>query len=292
MSVGIFGRKVNENAIELLQSIISEIENYSTVLFIYEPFYVELIDKIKFSKTVHTFTTNKVIVGKIDFLCSLGGDGTFLDMVTLVKDSGIPLLGINTGRLGFLSSIASDEMKEALNFLRNNNYSIEERTLIKVVTPNNLFGKENYALNDFLLYKYQSSSMVSIHVSINGEFLNSYWADGLIIATPTGSTAYSMSCGGPIIVPDSENFIITPIAPHNLNVRPLVLSDNKTITLKADSRDPFYLVGLDSRTQIANSSMEFKIMKEDFKIKLIKFNNQTFYKTIRNKLMWGLDKRN
>jgi len=215
-----------------------------------------------------------------------------LDTVTLIRDSKIPILGINTGRLGFLSNISIQEIDQAMDALHSKKYTVDERALLKVKTEDNLFGETNFALNELTIHKKDSSSMITIHAYINDQYLNSYWADGLIIATPTGSTAYSLSCAGPIVVPGSENFVITPIAPHNLNVRPIVVSDNSEIKLKIEGRGMQFLASLDSRSETIDSKYELTIVKEKFKIGLIQLENQDFLRTIRNKLMWGIDKRN
>jgi NAD+ kinase len=225
-------------------------------------------------------------------MLSIGGDGTFLETVSFVRDSTIPILGINTGRLGFLANVAKTEISEAIDSLARKKFTVEKRALLSVTKPENLFGEVNYGLNEITILKKDSSAMVTIHTYINGDYLNSYFADGLIVATPTGSTAYSLSCGGPLVMPGSQNFVITPIAPHNLNVRPLVISDNNIITLKVEGRSPNYLVSLDSRSETIDDSTELTLKKADFYIHLIKLENQHFFNTIRNKLLWGLDKRN
>jgi NAD+ kinase len=215
-----------------------------------------------------------------------------LDTITLVRDSGVPILGINLGRLGFLASINKDMIIPAIHAIIENNYTIDKRTLVKIETENNLFGDLNYALNEMTIYKKNPHSLLTIKVCVNDEFLNAYWADGLIIATPTGSTAYSLSCGGPIITPDSENFIITPISTHNLTVRPIVIPDNSLIRIQVESRESDYYLSLDSRALIVPSVTELVVKKESFHIHLVKMNNQNFFSTIRHKLFWGNDARN
>ncbi|WP_372644489.1 NAD kinase, partial [Ancylomarina sp.] len=217
----------------------------------------------------------------------------FLDAVTVVQDSGIPIVGVNSGRLGFMADIAREEIPAAISDIFEGNYSIEERTLLKVQTKDNgLFKDFNYALNEFTVHKKDSASMITIHTYIDGEYLNSYWADGLIIATPTGSTAYSLSVGGPILIPNTQNFVISPISPHNLTVRPIVLPNHQEITLKVEGRSDSYLASLDSRSVSFEALNELKISKADFKIKVLKLKTHSFYSTLRNKLMWGVDKRN
>ena len=230
--------------------------------------------------------------GNADFLFSIGGDGTLLKATTFVRNSNIPIMGINTGRLGFISSISIDKIDYAINNLIKENYSINNRTLLTLSTKNHLFKEMNFALNEVAITKKDTSSMIKIEAYLNDTFLNTYWADGLIISTPTGSTGYSLSCGGPIIMPGTGNIIITPITQHNLNVRPIVVEDSSEIKLKVEDRDQLALVSLDSRSRAFDSSIELTIKKSDFYIKLIELKNNTFIPTVRNKLMWGIDKRN
>jgi len=226
-------------------------------------------------------------------MLSIGGDGTLLDTLTYIRDSKIPVIGINTGSLGFLSAISTEQMHPALEALLSGNYTLDQRSLLEVDTgQNNLFASFPYALNEVTVAKRDTSTLISISAWVNGQFLNTYWADGLMVATPTGSTGYSLSCGGPIISPDSENFIITPIATHNLTVRPIVIKDDSIITLKVEGRNQNHLIVLDSRSAPMETTINLTIKKADFKINLVKIENTDFYKTIRNKLAWGLDKRN
>ena len=293
MKIAIYGRPENTTLSPYIKNLFLKLTALNVTFLLHEPFYNYLKSVINVDVTnINTFKSNELLKHKIDYLLSIGGDGTFLETISLVKDSGIPILGINTGRLGFLASVSKDEINTALESLMNKEYTLDQRVLLRLETENKLFGNVNYALNEITIHKKDSSAMISIHAYLNGEYLNSYWADGLIISTPTGSTAYSLSCGGPIVIPDSENFIITPIAPHNLNVRPIVIPDNNTITLKVEGRSPNYLVSLDSRSEIIDSSVELTVKKENFKISLLKLNSQNFLNTIRNKLMWGIDKRN
>ena len=229
-----------------------------------------------------------------DVLCmiSIGGDGTFLKSITYVWDKGIPVLGINVGRLGFLAEISLSEIDQAIDSLMNGNYVIENRSPVEVITKNNAFKPFNYALNETAVHKKDAASMIVIHTYLDDEYLNSYWADGLIVATPTGSTAYSMSVGGPILLPNAKNLIITPIAPHNLTVRPLVIPDDKTIRINVEGRDTKFLTTLDSRSKVMDSSEEIRIQTPDFSIKVLELLNYSYYSILRNKLMWGVDKRN
>ncbi|KJS04835.1 MAG: inorganic polyphosphate kinase [Flavobacteriales bacterium BRH_c54] len=246
---------------------------------------------ISFEDNISLFNDSKEL-GKVDYLISIGGDGTFLETIVLVKDNDIPVLGINTGRLGFLSNVKTDEIAEAIDALINKAYDIDERSMLSIEANNFDFGANNYALNEITLHRTDSSTMITVHTYLDDEFLNSYWADGLIISTPTGSTAYSLSCNGPILLPDSENMIITPIAPHNLNVRPLVINDEKVLKIQIDARSENYVVALDSRSYSLPLDATLKITKTPHTIKLIRLNNHTFLTTLRSKLMWGIDKRN
>jgi len=293
MKIAFYGKSFGEEAIAYVQQLFSKLELLDTKLFIYKPFY-EFLKKnnIVFISEISLFSAAKELKKPIDFMFSVGGDGTILDVITIVKDSGIPILGLNTGRLGFLSSISKDNCLEAIDNLINKKYTIENRSLIRLETKDSFFGDLNFALNEVSIQKVESESLITIKVNVNNEYLNSYWADGLIIATPTGSTGYSLSCGGPIVAPESENFIITPIASHNLTVRPIVIPDDNVITLTVEVRSKVFLCGLDARKQTIDSSVTLTIKKESFKINLVKLENENFFSTIRNKLMWGIDKRN
>lgn len=292
MQIAIYGRSTNDNTSEYIQQLFHKLNEYKTEILIYEPFYNFLKQKLELTGNIKTFSTHTDLKGKVDAMLSLGGDGTFLETLAFVRDSGIPVLGINTGRLGFLANVAKTEINMAIEALMNKKFSIETRSLLSVTGPKGIFGEVNYGLNELTVMKKDTSSMITINAYINGDYLNSYFADGLIIATPTGSTAYSLSCGGPLVMPGSENFVITPVAPHNLNVRPLVISDNNVITLKVEGRSPNYLVTLDSRSEVIESNIELTIKKATFSAHLIKLENQSFFTTMRNKLLWGLDKRN
>ena len=292
MQIAIYGRSTNDNTSEYIQQLFHKLNEYKTEILVYEPFYAFIKQKLVLVGNIKTFSSHTELKGKVDAMLSLGGDGTFLETLAYVRDSGIPVLGINTGRLGFLANVAKTEINVAIEALMNKKFSIEKRSLLSVTGPKGLFGEVNYGLNELTVMKKDTSSMITINTYINGDYLNSYFADGLIIATPTGSTAYSLSCGGPLVMPGSENFVITPIAPHNLNVRPLVISDNNIITLEVEGRSPNYLVTLDSRSEIIESNIRLTIKKADFSANLIKLENQSFFTTMRNKLLWGLDKRN
>lgn len=228
----------------------------------------------------------------VDVFISVGGDGTLLDAVTYIEKKEIPVLGINTGRLGFLATISKEETERALVKVLEGAFSLDKRAVLKLETNKPVFGKLNFALNDFSLMKKDTSSMITIHTYIDGEFLNSYWADGIIVSTPTGSTGYSLSCGGPLIFPRSGNFVITPVSPHNLTVRPIVVSDSSEITFRVEGRSKKFLVSLDSRIASVDASVKLKVTKGDFKVNLIQLEGQHYFKTLRQKLNWGLDIRN
>lgn len=292
MKIAIYGRPTKDNLSEHIQVLFNKLNESKVEVLIYEPFYRFISQGLTLTDSYKTFQSHTALKKGVNFVLSIGGDGTFLETLMYVRDSGIPILGINTGRLGFLANVAKTEINSAIDALLGNRYTIETRALLNLTTTNNLFGDLNYALNELTIMKKDSLAMVTVNAYINGEYLNSYFADGLIIATPTGSTAYSLSCGGPLVMPGSENFLITPIAPHNLNVRPLIISDNNVITLKISGRSNQYLVTMDSRSEVVDNSVELTLKKADFYANLVKLENQSFFNTIRNKLLWGLDKRN
>lgn len=254
--------------------------------------YTEELAQIGGVGTDQVIAQKRLSSGQFDALVSVGGDGTILESVRKVADSDIPILGVNTGRLGFLASTPFEELEQALDKLANGSFQVDKRTLVKAETGIELFGEDNFALNEVSVHKSATSSMVVVKAYLDDFFLNTYWADGLIVSTPTGSTGYSLSAGGPIIAPGTSNFIITPIAPHNLNVRPLVISDGRTITLKIDEVDPNFMVSLDSQSKVVKSDVEIRISKSDFKVGLIRFGPHDYFDTLRGKLMWGHDRRN
>jgi len=215
-----------------------------------------------------------------------------LESVTYIGKAEVPILGINTGRLGFLAINSRDDSEKAIESLVNGNYQIDTRSLLRLISSTKLFGNLNFALNDFTIIKKDTSSMITVHVHVDGQLLNSYWADGIIVSTPTGSTGYSLSCGGPLVYPESESFIITPVSPHNLGTRPIVLSDKSEITFQIEGRSKKYLVSLDSRFETIDDSVKLKIKKERFKVNLIQLEGQHYFQTLRQKLNWGLDIRN
>lgn len=290
--IAIYGREFNNSVLPFVQEVFTVLEQYNTPILVFEKYLTFIQDKIKLPLNIVTFTSHAELVYKADMLISLGGDGTLLDTLALVRDSGIPVIGINFGRLGFLASINKDEIKKAIDALQHKQYTLDQRTLLSLNSKQGLFGDENFALNDITIHRRDNSAMMIIHAYMNDEFVNSYWADGLIIATPTGSTAYSLSCGGPIIFPGSQNFVITPIAPHNLNVRPLVIPDDVSLTFEIEARSAKFLVSCDSRTETVDRSVKITLNKAAFHVNLVRLNNESYLATLRSKLLWGIDTRN
>ncbi len=292
MKIAIYGHPFEDITNEFVIRLFDKFKNKNIEILLFEEFYSFLKDTIKLEiKNPQLFSSYKDISNDIDFFISIGGDGTFLETASYVRDKGIPIVGVNSGRLGFLATISKEDIDKAFDDLLNKNYEIEERTLIELDTNGRLFKDFNFALNEFSIQKTYSSSMIKIEVKVDNEYLNTYWADGLIISTPTGSTAYSLSAGGPIVVPNSKNFIITPISPHNLTVRPLVLSDDKKVSVRVSGRSKDFLASLDSNSETFDQSLELQIKLADFTISVIKLNGKSFFSTLRNKLMWGADKR-
>ncbi len=291
--IAIFGRVFNSSVTAYVDDLIAHLVDCQVEITIYDEFYEFLKRESSCRKDFTTFSNYHDLPKDIDFMLSLGGDGTMLAAVSIIRDSGIPIAGINFGRLGFLANIPKNEIEKAIDQILSGNYTIQERALLSVQATNKeLFNGENFALNDITVFRYDTSSMITVDAKINNELLNSYWADGLIIATPTGSTAYSLSCGGPIIMPGSGNFVITPISPHNLNVRPLVVSENISLNLKIDSRTENFILSCDSKSETLPIDTELIITKAPFRINLIRLENDSYFSTLREKLLWGIDVRN
>ena len=292
MKVAVFGRNFPPYARENIATMFSKFNSLNVEIWVYKSLFEFLQQKAGLRPEVAgLFTSHDDLPDGIDFLFSLGGDGTFLDTVKLVRDSGIPVLGVNTGRLGFLSYISQENMTESLESVFSGNFDIEERMLLKVDVPGVELGDRDVALNDVRIYK-NSGSLITIHVKVNDEFLSAYWADGVLLSTPTGSTAYNLSVGGPIVVPESSTFVLSPIAPHNLTVRPLVLPDSATLQMSVDTRDNQFQLAIDSRIIDLEVGAMVNIRKAEYALKMIRIENISFYSTLRNKLMWGADKRN
>jgi NAD+ kinase len=292
LKVAVYSRVVDWEHKEDLQLFFNELHAEEIIPVVYKPFLIEATQHLDLPQGIETFSSYKDLTSDIDFLISLGGDGTLLDTVTLVRSKNIPVVGINFGRLGFLASIGREEMHDAIKALARRSFILDKRSLIHLDSNISLFDSVPYALNEFAIHKRDVSPMVKIHTYLNGELLNTYWADGLIVATPTGSTGYSLSCGGPVIFPDAGSFVITPIAPHNLNVRPIVVPDTTIISFEIESRSDDIIVALDSRREIVSKNIELAIRRETFMLNLVRLNENNFLQTLRNKLLWGLDKRN
>ncbi|WP_430810678.1 MULTISPECIES: NAD kinase [unclassified Carboxylicivirga] len=292
MRIAIFGKQFGEVFYSACKSLFQILKEDEVELVIHKPFYDFLLSDVKMKPDVDGFFTGHSDFDGVDLVFSIGGDGTFLEAVTYVRDKGIPIVGINSGRLGFLADISKGEMKAALHDVLNGRYRVRQLDLLSLETEGRHFGDCNFALNELAVSKRDSSAMIIVHTYVNDEFLNSFWADGLIIATSTGSTAYSLSVGGPILHPDSKSFVITPIAPHNLNVRPIVIPNDVEVTLKVEGRDAKFLASLDSRSEVFENSVHLKVKKAAFSVKVIELAEHSFFTTLRNKLMWGVDKRN
>jgi NAD+ kinase len=292
VKIALFGKEFSEDQMPYFHLLVETLENKGCGLMIWQPFFDFLRGRVVFNSHIQIFSDHNELPGNADMLFSVGGDGTMLHAVRLVRNSGIPIAGINLGRMGFLSSIPRTDIVEAIDDILSKRFSIVKRSLIGLQSPPMLFGDFSYAFNELSVNKKESSSLVVVHVWVNNSKLHSYWADGLIVATPTGSTAYSLSCGGPIITPDSDSFVITPIAPHNLSVRPVVIPDSSLIRIRVDSRDEQALVGLDSQSTIVTPDIELVVAKADFEINLVQRFNDNFFSTIRAKLNWGSDIRN
>lgn len=292
MKFAIYGREFNNTVLPYVQDVFDALECYGLEIFVYQDYFEFIAEKVRLPEGILTFSKHQDLVGQVDVLISLGGDGTLLDTLALVRDSGIPVVGINFGRLGFLASINKDDIKAAIAALVQKDYGLDQRTLLHVDSKFNLFGEDNFALNDITIHRRDNSAMMIIHAYMDDEFINSYWADGLIIATPTGSTAYSLSCGGPIIFPSAQNFVITPIAPHNLNVRPVIIPDTVSLRFEVEARSTKFLVSCDSRTATVDRSVNITVNKAQFHVNLIRLHNESYLTTLRNKLLWGIDTRN
>lgn len=293
MKVAIFGRKFGSDFHKSIYKIFEMLNRNGCEIYVYEPFLACIERTLFFTpKITGTFINSFKMPEDLNLLISIGGDGTLLESVPYAVLADIPVVGINSGRLGFLTYVSENSLQESLTEIMEGRTTVENRTLIEVSSCSERFGNLNMALNELTLMRVNTSSMISISVYLNDEFLNTYWSDGLILATPTGSTAYSLSAGGPIILPGSGNFVLTPVSPHTLSVRPMVISDDNIIRIKADGREKNYLVSLDYRQACLPFEEELLIKKSTKKLKLLKLSNTSFFSTLRNKLLWGIDKRN
>jgi NAD+ kinase len=291
MRIAIYSRGWEGEQHDDLKLLLAELARYKIEPVIFQNFFNQFYSSIPIPVKYSTFNSSEDLVD-IDCIISLGGDGTLLDAITYVGNKGIPVLGINYGRLGFLASIGKDELHLAVKALTQHTFVLDKRTLLHLDANMPLFSGVAYALNEFTIHKKDTSPMIKIHTYLNGEFLNTYWADGLIVSTPTGSTGYSLSCSGPVVFPESASFVITPVSPHNLNIRPLVIPDNTILSFEVEGRTDGFLCTLDSRREIVTKEVLLAIRKEAFCINLVRLNERNFLQTLRNKLSWGLDKRN
>lgn len=293
MNVAVFGTSVSEDFVPVLQEFFQFLKANNARVQLYKPFYTHLVEDLRtppyYTSFFHSFSD---FDERNEYIFSVGGDGTFLQSVLNIRNFDIPVVGVNSGRLGFLADISEDQVNTALENIFNQKYTIVERSMLEVDFSDRKNLDFNFALNEMTVLKTDTSSMMNITAYIDNEFLNNYWADGLIIATPTGSTAYSLSVGGPILTPNSENFVITPLAPHNLTIRPIVVPDNCEIKLKVEGRGAHYLTSLDSRSVAVEFSTIIKVRKAGFKLKTLQLPEQAFFNTLRTKLMWGIDRRN
>lgn len=292
MRIAIYSRGIENNQVQDIELLLQEIIKLGAEPVFYQDFFNQFYCAVDLDGKYSTFNSSADMDSSIDCLISLGGDGTLLDTVTLVKDTGIPVLGINYGRLGFLANIGREEIHSAIEALVDRKFVLDKRTLIHVDADIPMFGDVPYGLNEFTVHKSDTSSMIKIHTYLNGEFLNTYWADGLIVSTPTGSTGYSLSCNGPVVFPDSASFVITPVSPHNLNIRPIIVPDNTIVSFEVEGRTDNFICSMDSRRELVPKEIQLAVRKESFGINLIRLNENNFLQTLRNKLSWGLDKRN
>jgi NAD+ kinase len=293
MQVALYSKVLHADDPPYVQALLDALHTEGVNTYVFEPYLEQLKGKIQFKREVGKFQSYldfKIHV--FDYCITLGGDGTILDAVTIVRDADVPIMGINLGRLGFLANISKERIADAIKMLIQGRFSIEWRRLLQLESNRPLFKDVRFALNDFTILKRDTSSMITIHTYLNGAYLNSYWADGLIVATPTGSTGYSLSCGGPIVFPNSGNFVITPVAPHNLNVRPIIISDTSVVSFEIEGRADNFLCTLDSRFEVVNSDFQLAVRSGDFTIKLVQLHGDTYLKTLRGKLSWGVDARN
>ncbi len=293
MKIAIYGQSYQDNALKYVFELLEELAKMEAKVVIEEEFH-DLISTQRPASTYDTFNHSAGLDADFDLFVSFGGDGTILRAVTFVGALGIPIVGVNTGRLGFLSTYKKEEVRSMMHAFVSGDYTVVERSLVSIMASPQIeeFNELNFALNEVTVSRKDTTSMITVETHLNDEYLTSYWADGLIISTPTGSTGYSLSCGGPVITPTAQSLVITPIAPHNLNARPLVISDDTVIRIKVSGREDQHMVSLDSRLASIANGKELVIQKADFTIKMIEYASESFLKTIRNKLLWGQDKRN
>jgi NAD+ kinase len=292
MRVAVYSKKITKSTLPIFDRFLAAMKRFGWQVVLEKELKDQLVKKSGLGVDCDVFTDHSDFHKGIDLAFSIGGDGTFLKTVSFIRNSGVPILGINTGRLGFLANVSDVLFEDALELVKQRRYDYQKRSLLRVDTERNLFGIDNFAMNEVVLTKKDAASMITVHTTIGDMFLNSYWADGLIVATPTGSTAYNLSCGGPIITPGCQVHIITPIAPHNLNVRPIVVPDNLPIKLSVEGRERNYLITMDGMSKSIRQKEEVLIHKADYMINVIKLEDTNFLNTIRKKMLWGIDNRN
>jgi NAD+ kinase len=291
-NIAIYARKVNKQNSAIFVDLIASIRELGWTPILEKNLKDQLIRKVGIASNIDEFSTYHDFQKGVDLAISVGGDGTFIQTVKFIRNSKVPILGINTGRLGFLANISTENMVQALESVKKKEFVFQERSLLRVEMENNPYGEDNFALNEITIHKKDTASMITVHASLDDRYLNSYWADGLIVSTPTGSTAYNLSCGGPIVTPGCQVHMLTPIAPHNLNVRPMVVPDHFDISLSVEGRERRFLMSLDGIPHSIRQGEIIKVKKAEFFVKVVKFEDNNFLDTIRNKMMWGLDKRN
>lgn len=292
MNVAIYGPKITKENSVYFKEVLDTLAAFGWNPILEKNLKSQMVKKMNVSNKMDEFSSHSDFHKGIDLAMSIGGDGTFIKSVGFVRDSGVPILGVNTGRLGFLATISKDQIHSTMEQVKQKKFEHQKRSLLRIDTEENLFGEDNFALNEVTFHKKDTSSMLTVHAYLDSNYLNSYWADGLIVATPTGSTAYSLSCGGPIITPGCQVHILTPIAAHNLNVRPMVVPDHMPIKVSIEGRERKYLISLDGNSKNIREGEEVLVTKAEFMINVIKFEENNFLDTIRNKMMWGIDKRN
>lgn len=292
MTIAVYGRKAEAGNLPAILELLEKLHATGCSILLFESYARLLRTRLNIQLDYPLFHSHEDLKGRADFLISIGGDGTLLSSVPLVRDSGIPIIGVNIGRLGFLSSVSKNEISDAIDRILKGNFFLDKRSVLEVHTSNGLFEVSPYALNDLTVTKTDTSSMISVEMQVNGKYFSTYWADGLIISTPTGSTAYNLSCGGPVISPQCNSFVITPIAPHNLNVRPIVIDDSSEIELRVKSRSNKFLISVDSQFENMDNEEIIYVKKAPFLINILRMTEADYLNTLRTKLLWGSDARN
>jgi len=290
VKIALYGKRFDDEFSDSIEKLLDSMVRRGIGIVVFEKFYLFLTQKVTLPSTVEIFKSTDELKG-VSFLLSVGGDGTLLETAAIIRDTRIPVLGINTGRLGFLSPVSGNDIDQVIEALVNQDFTLDKRSLIEVKSEQQDFGDFPFALNDVTITNKQRSSMIAVHTYVNDQFMSTYWADGLIVATPTGSTAYSLSCGGPIVMPESNNVILTPIAPHNLNVRPFVLPNTGKVSLRAEGREPHFSLTLDSRSFVIDNETIVELTRANFEFHLVSLSGFGFFNTIRQKMGWGHDAR-